>query len=605
MSVLQAAMDLSVIGMALIGLDGLCQCVNPALCTMLGYSAAELLDQGLRETVFDADRVSVVDVIQTLQLGRPYPPREKRYRHRDGHTIWFKLSIAPQRDTNGKLLALMAQMQDITQEKKTQETLGKNALRLNRIIATQSLLASAQLNLDAFMTLVVNAMQAITPATGAVIELVEGDDMVYRAASGSVAGFVGMRLKRIGSLSGRCVEAGKVMSAPDTRTDNRVDADACRRVGAGSMIVAPLFKEDSAVGVLKVLAVTPHAFDDEDVNSLQLMAGLLGAALAHQINFEAKQRLLAERTRTLADLTRSEASLRASEARTRHIIDNSLDAFISMDEAGNITEWNPQAEHLFGWSRAEVLGQRLADLIIPPGRRQAHAEGLLEFGQAHAHHMLDRRVELQALTRDGHEIPVEMAVNAVSLDGNTQFNAFLHDITKRKQNEASLQLMAQYDLLTGLPNRRLFYDRLEQALARNPRNPGWLTLMYLDVDHFKHINDTLGHAIGDALLQAFTSRISAAVRASDTLARLGGDEFTLIAENVRSPEEAGLIAQKIVELAAQPFELEEHRVLVSASIGITLVGKDETDAESIIRRADGALYQAKGAGRNTWRLAQG
>ncbi|MEC4594069.1 response regulator [Nitrospirillum amazonense] len=190
--------------------------------------------------------------------------------------------------------------------------------RLGEVVLTQSLLADSELDLDAFMQTVVDRLQRLMHAKGAVVELAEGDDMVYRAASGAVSQFVGVRLKRKGSLSGYCVETEKVLMCRDSETDDRVDRNACRMVGVRSMICAPLSEAGRVVGVLKVMGTEPDAFTAEDVALLQMMAKALGGALGKQLSFHEKQMLLEERTATVARLEVEVAERRRAEAALQH-----------------------------------------------------------------------------------------------------------------------------------------------------------------------------------------------------------------------------------------------------------------------------------------------
>ncbi|HVK99604.1 MAG TPA: diguanylate cyclase [Dongiaceae bacterium] len=608
---LLASFEYAAIGAAIAADDGQWLKVNTALCNMLGYTDAYLLSTNCRTITHPDD---IENDLHHLDLLRDGDLRnctlEKRYRCQDGTYLWVRVNMVITRQEKREDNRFVLLVQDINEEREHLLQIRRNARRLEEIVTTQGQLANVQLDLSRFMTTVSERMQAITPATGAVVELVEGDKMVYRAASGSMLPFVGKRLKIASSLSGLCVQKREVLRSDDTSCDPRVDAEACKAVGAGSMIVAPLIHNGEAVGVLKVMAKDAHVFSDADLQTLQLMAGLLGSAMAHQLDFETKESLLRDRNRTVEALqtemdlrNRYETHLRATEARTRRIIEASLDAFVSINHAGIITEWNPQAEKTFGWTRDEVMGRPMAGILIPAGMRDAHTAGLVRYNQTGVPVMLDQRIQANALTRDRGEIPVEMTISAVEVDGHQQFHAFLHDITERKKNEARLQQMAQHDQLTGLPNRNLFFDRLEGALARNQRHKDWMALMYLDVDRFKQVNDTLGHAAGDLLLQAFSARIFTAIRASDTLARLGGDEFTLIAEGMHSPKDAEDLAAKIVALAAGEFVLEDQIVHVGTSIGVALVNGQKIDPDTLLEHADKALYAAKKAGRNGYRIA--
>jgi diguanylate cyclase (GGDEF)-like protein/PAS domain S-box-containing protein len=172
------------------------------------------------------------------------------------------------------------------------------------------------------------------------------------------------------------------------------------------------------------------------------------------------------------------------------------------------------------------------------------------------------------------------------------------DVTQRKLDEERLRQQAERDSLTGLPNRALFHDRLQKALARAARSGQPLALMFLDVDHFKRINDSLGHEAGDRLLIVFAQRMRQALRTSDTVARLAGDDFTVIVEGLRSPADARALAEKLVEVARQPVELSGRAMQVSTSVGIALSLAGETDGAALLRRADAALYEAKRRGRD-------
>jgi diguanylate cyclase (GGDEF)-like protein/PAS domain S-box-containing protein len=178
-----------------------------------------------------------------------------------------------------------------------------------------------------------------------------------------------------------------------------------------------------------------------------------------------------------------------------------------------------------------------------------------------------------------------------------------HDITEQKRNEANTWHQANFDALTNLPNRRLLLDRWEQAVNSHRRSGHTLALMLLDLDHFKAVNDTLGHAMGDMLLVQASERVSACLRSTDTLARLGGDEFAIILTDVVDVETVGRIAQKIVDCLCQPFDLAGQQATISGSIGISRVPQQGTHLDDLMRIADQAMYQAKALGRNGYCLA--
>lgn len=489
------------------------------------------------------------------------------------------------------------------------EALQRDSARLNEIITTQTMLAKANLDLDAFIKLVVERMSLLTLATGTVLEMVEGDEMVYQAAAGTLAEHVGLRLKMSSSLSGMCIQSLEVLNCIDTENDPRVNLEACRKVNARAMVVAPLFNAGNPVGVLKIMASEPNSFTDRDLQTLRLMAGLIGAAVGHQTDYDTNLRLLSERTEAVAALEQeiarritTEEAVRENELRTRMILESSYDAFIAMDLEGIITDWNQQAEITFGWARQEAIGATLGDLIIPEIFRQAHAEGMKRFIATGVGPVIGRRIELTGLRKSGEEFPLEITIRALPNKNGHEFCAFLRDITDRKHAEQRLFQLAHNDYLTNLPNRSLFNDRIIEAMQRSKRTRSLMALMYLDIDHFKSINDSYGHAVGDSLLIEFSKRLSTSVRATDTVARLGGDEFTIIAEKLKSPDDAHLIAAKIIKHVKKEMCIHDFNFNVTTSIGVSFYQGEDIDADQLINNADRALYRAKHAGRNRMSL---
>jgi diguanylate cyclase (GGDEF)-like protein len=178
------------------------------------------------------------------------------------------------------------------------------------------------------------------------------------------------------------------------------------------------------------------------------------------------------------------------------------------------------------------------------------------------------------------------------------------DITQRKEAALRIEHQAKHDSLTGLPNRATFYDRLTHALSRVQRSKALMAVMYLDIDRFKGINDSLGHAVGDLLLKDFAQRLAYCVRAVDTVARMGGDEFAIILDEIRHRDDGCRIAAKIVLEMEPEFPLEHHTVSVTTSVGIAFHdGTEAMSADQLVRAADAALYEAKNKGRNTWHAA--
>lgn len=286
------------------------------------------------------------------------------------------------------------------------------------------------------------------------------------------------------------------------------------------------------------------------------------------------------------------------EARLRATIETSMDAVVQMDAEGIIIGWNRQAEEVFDWTREEAIGRVLHETIIPHQYRGAHQHGLQRFLSGGKLSILNSRTELLGLRRDGHEFPIELTITAVKTKGSYEFNGFIRDITQKKQSEELIWNQANFDALTRLPNRHMFHDRLEQEIKKAQRAGLKIALLYIDLDNFKEVNDTLGHNMGDTLLKEAARRISHCARTTDTVARMGGDEFTVILAEIDDTSSIERVTETILQNLAEPFLLGEETAYVSASIGITIYPDDATAMEDLLKHADQAMYAAKNGGRN-------
>jgi diguanylate cyclase (GGDEF)-like protein/PAS domain S-box-containing protein len=299
-----------------------------------------------------------------------------------------------------------------------------------------------------------------------------------------------------------------------------------------------------------------------------------------------------------ARLARGSKAHREAEVRLRATIDNALDAVVQMNFEGIVTGWNDQAINIFGWTREEALGRLLHEMIIPPQYREDHLRGMERYLTSGEGRILNSRIELTSLHRDGHEFPVELAITTIKVEGQYEFSAFIRDITSKKESEELIWKQANFDKVTGLPNRHMFHDRLEQEIKKAHRAGLQMALLFIDLDRFKEINDTLGHDMGDILLMETSRRITSCVRESDTVARLGGDEFTVILSEISDTSNVERLAQCILKILAEPFQLGDEVAYISASIGITLYPNDASSVEDLLKNADQAMYVAKNQGRN-------
>ena len=341
--------------------------------------------------------------------------------------------------------------------------------KLNQIILAQTELSKSSFDVTHFMKLIVQEVQKLTLADGVVVELVDHNEMVYEAASGSLEMHIGMRLAKKGSISGLSVDQKMILMCEDTETDPRVNIAACRRVRARSMVVAPLFHQGVAIGVIKILSEKPRAFDESHIATLQMMAGMIGSALANQLFHDETMKLLSEKTKALDELKVAEEKL-------------------------------------------------------------------------------------------------------------------LH--------------LANYDELTELPNRNLFSIQFGKIIEEVKRYHKRCAVCFLDVDHFKQINDTLGHDAGDELLKKFAERIKKSIRTTDFAARMGGDEFIVLLGEIKSEKDIVTFCTHFLREIRAPFLIAEKTLSVTTSVGIAIIDAYHCEKNTVLKKADRALYQSKQAGRD-------
>ncbi|MBV7456229.1 EAL domain-containing protein [Acidovorax sp. sif1233] len=356
------------------------------------------------------------------------------------------------------------------------------------------------------------------------------------------------------------------------------EAPMLRHVGAQGYAGQQLCNADGeVVGIVFVLFRQPIAETDFITSTLQIFAA----------------RASSEIDRQLAD------------ARIRHqasLLDKAQDAILVRDLEHRIIFWNKSAERLYGWSQLQALGQSIETLLYDDPTHFRHAtRTVLEQGEWTG--------EIVQRHRDGSTIEVEGRWTLVRGD-NGQPQSILAintDIRQRKANEREIQRLAFYDALTGLPNRMLLMDRMGHALANAHRRLQGGALLFIDLDNFKTLNDTLGHDQGDLLLQQVAQRLNTCVRSVDTVARLGGDEFVVMLEELSPrPHELALharsVGEKILTMLAVPYALAGYQYRSTPSIGIAPFTGEQTSVGELLKQADLAMYQAKTAGRNTLRF---
>ena len=288
----------------------------------------------------------------------------------------------------------------------------------------------------------------------------------------------------------------------------------------------------------------------------------------------------------ITDLKQREASFRLL------FEDNPVPMFVLRRDTQALLAANAAALSHYGFSRDHLLSVTLRDLRADPN----------ELSGADIDQLVSDVSTSKHRTRDGRIIEVVEFSRRLDYEGAPAVLVAIIDITERKEAEARIAHMAHHDALTDLPNRVLFRQRIAEALAQRSRTGNLIGALCIDLDNFKLVNDTLGHPIGDRLLQDVAARIERVLRTRDTAARLGGDEFAVLVPEMKSPQELGILAQRLIQVVSEPYVIEGHMVTVGSTIGIAVAPTDGNDADHLLRNADMALYRAKAAGKSTFRF---
>jgi diguanylate cyclase (GGDEF)-like protein/PAS domain S-box-containing protein len=341
----------------------------------------------------------------------------------------------------------------------------------------------------------------------------------------------------------------------------------------GAVASLPLRRGGQVIGTFNLYAGDANAFDEDARRLLEEMAADISYAL-DGFDREANVKLAAE------------------------VFEQGKEGIMITDISGRIMRVNRAFSEISGYSEAEALGQG-ASLLSSGRQGKEFYREMWEAIDATGHW----QGEIWNRRKDGHVYPEWLAISRVlGTDGKpSHYVGIFSDITRHKEAEARIQRLAHFDALTGLPNRALLHDRARHALSMAQRSREQLAVLFLDLDHFKNINDTLGHRIGDELLVEVGNRMVAATRKEDTVSRQGGDEFVVILPGTDA-DGAAYVARKLIEMIAHSVKVEQYELVVTPSIGIAVYPSDGEDFETLSRSADTAMYRAKQDGRNTFRF---
>ena len=517
------------IGMSLTSLHGQFLQVNEALCHMLGRSEEQLVGALVPSLTHPDDQATDRAAMAEMRDGKRRTfHTEKRYLRPDGEPVWVRLHAGVVLGDDGLPRYFVSQMEDITERKRTEAALREQAARF-------------RLSFDH------------APIGKALV----APDGRFLEVNPALCGIVGYTRSEL-----------LAKTFQDITHSDDLDADL-------------EFVRQMIAGEIRTYSMEKRYFHaDGHVLWVDLSVSLVRDG-ANPLYFISQIQDITERKRT-------EAALRASEERTRRILETAGDAFVAMDQHGQITDWNRQAEATFGWQAGEILGRQLSEVLIPHDLREAHQRGVARFLASGEGPVLGQRVELSALHRDGHQIPVELVVWALPGDEEWTFNAFLRDISQRRAMEEELARLATVDELTGLRNRRGFLAVAEPLARMAQRNQRDMALLYIDLDNLKRINDEQGHSAGDQALIALADLLRCTFRESDVLARWGGDEFVvLLPDN-------GLQAEVWTDQLRDFAHRDARFAQLSFSVGVAVYDwKHLPPIDALIHQADAAMYKQK------------
>lgn len=404
-------------------------------------------------------------------------------------------------------------------------------------------------------------------------------------------------LKDSGSLETKVTHVRSMREAEESLSTGRTDIILLDLGLPDAQGLGALQRIHSAAPRTPLVVLT--GLDDETLANQALQAG----AEDYLIKGELEPRGLVRALRYAIERNIMQEALFAEKERAQVTLNSIGEAVISSDIAGTITFLNVMAETMTGWTSQDAVGRRLADVVrtVDAMSREATRNPMT------AAREYNRTVHLPAscilIGLDG-EIPIEGSISPIYDRERRPTGAVMvfRDVSLARAMAEEMTHSVEHDFLTGLPNRILLNDRISQAIAQAPRHQKQVAVLFLDLDGFKHINDSLGHPVGDKLLQSVAARLVACVRDSDTVSRQGGDEFVVLLSEAEQWQDAAVVASRMLEAVAEAHPIDLHDLHVTTSIGVSVFPDDGGDAETLIKNADTAMYQAKANGRQSFQF---
>ncbi|MDO8933243.1 MAG: diguanylate cyclase, partial [Rhodocyclaceae bacterium] len=556
------------VGIYQIDADGNCLFVNRRWCEIAGLTAEEALGSGWTQTLHPDDRNAVAALWQNAAASGSEWAMDYRFVRPDGKLVWVHGNAVPLRNGNGEVTGFLGNNLDITVRKRAEERERTRSVVASRLADGASLAE--------ILDLVATGAERQASGMSCSIMLLDkpGERMVYGAAPGTPDRVARTRLfvgdgdtTCVTAAGGRCPTMNAASDHP-TCVECRPPDEEWNQASCWSEPILAL--SGTVLGVCAFHWSQSAMPDAADVDLMRETAELA----AHAIERKS---------------TENELQIAAS---VHHAIS---EAILVTDAEDRIIATNPAFTQVTGYEAHEAIGQ--TPTLLKSGRQDA------AFYQKmwHALNTSGRwEGEIWNQRKNGEEYPEWLSINTI-YDANDKVLrriAMFSDITEKKRTEETIWRQANYDPLTDLPNRRLFRDRLQHEIIKSQRASLYVALLFIDLDRFKEVNDSLGHHTGDLLLIEAARRIGQFVRATDTVARLGGDEFTVIMSELADTDRVGEVAQAMLLALAEPFLLGKDSVYISASIGITIFPSDADNIESLLKNADQAMYAAKEQGRN-------
>ena len=657
--------DLVGTGLTQVDTGGRFLMVNRRFCEMIGYSAEELIGRRFVEFTHPEDRPADDEMLQAIVGQGTSPPltREKRYIRKDGSTLWAQRSGVVVCDNAGKPLYGLGSIEDVSSIRASQAALAALNDSLSAIVNT-SPLAIYSLTTEGIVTLWNPAAEKIfgiaeasvlgnpspiwtmskSVATDIRLRVLRGESVHNveltwvdseahpREISLSAAPLRGVQDEVVGIL----VTASDITDAK--RTTRALDHQLHFTRELLEVIPSPIFykgadgkylgfnrawetffskRREDWIGTRPVDLLSPeHAKAAEVEDAKLLISGKTIVAedvikdgdgnnrdiIRHVSRFTNADGSAAGIIGVLTDFTdfkQVSQALEASEVRFKALTESAMDIVTVLDASGIILYQSPSVTHLLGHDPRDMIGRSQFDIIhrddVEPMREMFRE--LIELGE------MTRSIEFRVMNKSGAWRTLEsIGKNCLDIPEVRGIIVNTRDVTERKTIQQRMQHLAYHDALTELPNRSLMQDRISQAISRAARSTKRFAVMYIDIDNFKNINDSLGHDAGDELLRQVAKRLTESVRTHDTIARQGGDEFIVLLDQLDGHQGATRVAQKILDALRIAFSVGGIDQHVSGSIGIALFPDDGDDAPTLLKNADTAMFHGKGLGKNTYQF---